>query len=287
MLPSTTIAGLKVTNATKAAVLQEIAARLEQGNQTRIITPYSEFLFAALRDPRIMSMLNGADIAIADGVGMLWAATYLHQPLSSTNRAARIIAALWQMVNTGAQILLRPQSIYNIIPEKIVGADFFWDLASLAASTQKKVYLLGGFGDVAGRTAEKLKSAYPEIIIAGTNNKRITDQSIIGDINQAAPDFLFVAFNPIAQDQWIAEHLPKLPSVKLAIGLGGTFDYVTGNKIQPPKFIRAIGLEWLFRLITQPGRYKRIYNATIGLIALLVKYKILNNKYQEPNIKYP
>lgn len=280
MLKTVSVAGLRITAATKKEVLEEIRTRIEQGKQTRAITPYSEFLFAALNDRAVMNMLNSADISLADGVGMLWAATYLQVPLRPKNTLLRYCQATWQMIHTGARILLQPKSIYKTIPEKIVGADFFINLVDLAAEKNLSLYLLGGHGDVALQTSKKLRKRHPQLRVAGFSNKLSIDPSIIQDIQTANPDFLLVAFNPIGQDAWIAEHLKQLPSVKLAIGLGGTFDYVSGNKTQPPKLIRSIGLEWLFRLITQPKRYKRIYNATIGLILLLIQFKVKNGAHQ-------
>ncbi len=274
MLHTVSVAGLTVTAATKKEILGEVSRRLEQGETTRIVTPYSEFLFAALKSKAIMTMLNSADISLPDGVGMVWAATYLDVPLHSKNIFVRYMRATWQMMYTGASILLRPKSLYKIIPEKIVGADFFINLVDLAAKQNLSLYLLGGYGDVALQTSKKLRKRHPQLRIAGFSNKESTDPSIITDIQAANPDLLFVAFNPIGQDAWIAKHLHELSSVKLAIGLGGTFDYVSGNKAEPPQFLRIIGLEWLFRLITQPKRYRRIYNATIGLILLLIQYKV-------------
>lgn len=274
MLHTVSVAGLTVTAATKKQILVYISERLEQNKPTRIVTPYSEFLFAALRDRAVMDMLNSADISLADGVGMVWAATYLNVPLRSKNTFTRYLGATWQMMYTGARILLQPKSLYTIIPEKIAGADFFINLVDLAAQKNLSLYLLGGYGDVALQTSKKLRKRHPQLRIAGFSNKDSTDPTIVADIQEANPDLLFVAFNPIGQDTWIAKHLSELPSVKVAIGLGGTFDYVSGNKTQPPRFVRTIGLEWLFRLITQPKRYKRIYNATFGLVFLLIRYKV-------------
>lgn len=279
MLNTVSVAGLEVTAATKQAVLAEISTRLEQGSTTRIVTPYSEFLFAALRDASVMEMLNSAEISIADGVGMLWATTYLEQPVRFKNKFLRLPEVVWQMVSTGAQILLNPQSIYKTIPEKIVGADFFWELAALAEQEGKSIFLLGGFGTTNSIVAAKLKSRYPELHIAGTSTANFPgDEQLLSQIKNSRADFLFVAWGPIRQEQWIAEHLHDLPTVKLAIGLGATFDYVAGTRKAPPQFIRSIGLEWLFRLITQPYRYKRIYNATFGLIILLIKFKLGSGK---------
>ena len=86
---------------------------------------------------------------------------------------------------------------------------------------------------------------------------------------------ILVAFGPITQERWIVQHLPNLPA-SFAIGLGGTFDYIVGIRSAPPAFIRAIGLEWLYRLFTQPHRIKRIYQAVWGLILSLVRYKVFD-----------
>lgn len=94
---------------------------------------------------------------------------------------------------------------------------------------------------------------------------------------------LFVSYGPIKQERWIAQNLPNLP-VKLAIGLGGTFDYLAKKRLNPPKFMRQIGLEWLWRLFTQPWRLMRIFNATFGLALALLRYKIFMSFPYRPNV---
>ncbi len=84
---------------------------------------------------------------------------------------------------------------------------------------------------------------------------------------------LLVAYGPLRQEEWILNHMDELPA-KFYIGLGGTFDYIAGKRKSPPAYIRRAGLEWFYRLATQPKRYKRILQATFGLMAELVKYKV-------------
>lgn len=276
MLQKINIAGLQVTRAIKSEVLAELTGRLDHGMQTSIVTPYSEFLHASIQQPKVRSMLNHADISIPDGVGMLWAETFLQLPLTkSKSKFLRMVHATWQMVSSGAQILLNPQSIYKTIPEKIVGADFFWDLVKLAEHRGDTIFLLGGYGKTTSTVAKILKNKYPKLAIAGLSNANYPGTpELLEDIKRTQSKYLFVAWGPIRQEQWILDNLKHLPDVKLAIGLGATFDYVAGTKKAPPKFIRQLGLEWLFRLVTQPYRYKRIYNATVGLIILLIQYKV-------------
>lgn len=270
------VAGLDISPITKPVLLAQITERIRNKQKTFVITPYSEFLYSSLRRPELMSVFNSSDFAIADGMGILWARYFLSIPLSFKNFYLTILQAWFQVVWTGASILLRPSLMYKVIPEKIVGADFAWDLAELAEKNNFTVYLLGSLGDIPKITAQKLQAKFPNLKIVGTSNKDMHDPSILLDIQNAKPDMLLVAFKAQEAENWIANHLADLP-VSFAIALGGTFDYIAGAKKQPPKFIRGVGLEWLYRLITQPTRFRRISNATWGLVLGLVRHKVFNH----------
>ena len=267
------IAGLNIDALTKPQLLEVLEQRLDRGQATFLTTPYSEFLYAALQDPETRGMLNRADLAVADGMGIVWAAKYLSIPLKAKSYYGKIFEALWQMKYTLWAAVFRPSYIRSIVPEKITGADLFFDLAALAARRGQSVYLLGGFGDTAERVAKVLQAQYTGINIVGTSASNPDDLSTIADIKQNQPDFLFVAYGPIRQEQWIVGHWSEL-GVKLAVGLGGTFDYIAGKRASPAGFIRSSGFEWLFRLFTQPRRFKRIIRATFGLAGLLWHYKV-------------
>lgn len=267
------VAGLKIDAITKAELLAQITRRVGKHEKTFVVTPYSEFLYASLRSKEVRELLNSADFSVADGVGIFWAHLFMAQPLVFKNYYLKIVELWWQVVWTGASVLLNPNSLYNDIPEKIVGADLVWDLAKLAEQNNFSIFLLGARGEVANTVAKKFQSKFPKLKIVGTSNKEVGDLSILGDINSAKPDMLLVAFNRLTSEQWIADNLPKLET-SFAIGLGGTFDYVAGVKIAPPKFVRTIGLEWFYRLITQPSRTKRIFEATWGLVLSLVRFKM-------------
>ncbi len=267
------IAGLNVDAITRPEFIAQISGRLATDKKTFVITPYSEFLYAALRDREVMNLLNSADVAIPDGIGLIWAERFLGLPFSFSNYYLKIIQALWQIVYSGAAILLRPNWVYKALPQKLVGADMVWEISKLAEQEQKSVYLLGGFGNTAEIVAKKLQTLNHRLKIAGWSNKNPNDPSTVEDINSAKADLLFVAYGPIRQEQWIEKNLAAL-NVKLAMGVGGTFDYIAGIKKQPPAFVRNIGLEWLYRLITQPYRFRRIVNATWGLIFEVLRYKV-------------
>ncbi len=273
-------AGLKIDNLSKQELLDQLTARLKLGGKTFITTPYSEFLYRCLRDPRLLETLNQADFAVPDGIGIFWAAKFLSIPLTAKSYYGKILQAWWQAKYTLWAILFYPKFIRSAFKEKISGSELIWDLAKLAAREKKKIYLLGGFGDTPKIVADKFKSLGAQV---EHSSKNPDDQSIINDIKGSGADFLFVAFGPIRQEQWIVENMGELPC-KLYIGLGGSFDYIAQKQPSPPRFMRTMGLEWLFRLVTQPKRGKRIWQATFGLVIALIKYKVFMSLPYRPNV---
>lgn len=276
MVNEITVANLKLSRVTTEEFLEAVKTILNhEDKQAFITTPNSEFLYAALRDKNAEQLLNQADIAIVDGVGVFWAERFLSLPFASENKFLRWLQAGWQVIVTGSKVLLQPKYLYTNIPEKITGSNVIYDLAKLCARERKSMYLLGNWGDSSKKAAEKLVELNPGLKIAGYSNKTGDDPTVLEDLKAAKPDLLLVGFGPIRQEKWILDNLKNLP-VKAAMGVGGSFDYTSGNKAAPPKWIRDIGLEWLFRLVTQ-FRFRRVYNAVIGLITETMKYKV-NNK---------
>lgn len=282
-MPKVDIAGLKIDTITKSDLLSRVLLRIKNSQKTFITTPYSEFLYRALCDNSLFDVLNQADFAVPDGIGIFWAKRFLDLPLTAKNYWLKILQSLWQIKYSLAAIVFNRQWIMGVLPQKIPGSDLVWDLAKIAADNNLSVYLLGGFGDTPKLAAEGLRAKCQGLRIVGYSNKNSDDITITDDINRARPDLLFVAYGPIKQERWIAQNLPNL-NVKLAIGLGGTFDYLAGKALQPPKFLRSFGLEWLWRLITQPRRIKRIWQATFGLAIALLRYKIFMSYPYRPNV---
>lgn len=276
------VAGLKISAQNKRELLQTLHARLNSGQKTFISTPYSEFLFRLLRDNSLQEFLNRADFAVPDGIGIFWAKKFLDLPLTAKRYWPKIFQAHWHMSQIMLAMIFNPRKIKSVFPEKIPGSDLVWDLAKLSAENNWSVFLLGGFGNTPKLAAAALKSKFPELRIAGLSNKNPGDPGVLDDIRQANPDFIFVAFGPIRQEKWIAENMDKLPA-RLFVGLGGTFDYLAGKTIAPPKLVRAAGLEWLYRLFTQPKRIKRIWQATFGLMNKLIHYKVFISLPLRPN----
>jgi N-acetylglucosaminyldiphosphoundecaprenol N-acetyl-beta-D-mannosaminyltransferase len=277
------IADLTIDALSKQDLLNLILQKIQTRQQIWLTTVYSEFLYAGLCDPKIMELLNQADMAVADGIGIFWAKRFLDLPLTAKTYLGKILEALWQAGYSLLAIIFHKKWILSALPEKIPGAELVWDLAKLASDNNFSIYLLGGFGDTPELVSKKL-TTYNLQLKTYTSNKHPSDTTIINDINQASPDILLLAFGPIKQEQWILENRNKFPSVKLLVGLGGTFDYLAGRRLSPPDWMRRVGLEWLFRLITQPHRIKRIYNATLGLANLLIHYKVFTSLPLRPNV---
>lgn len=131
------------------------------------------------------------------------------------------------------------------------GTDFMEMLIKLSSEKGFVVGFLGGKGEVAVKTAECLKKKYPGLKVVFAESGGMEDTVRIPPC-----DLLFVAFGQVKQEKWIANNLDKIP-VKLAMGVGGAFDYLSGRVPRAPKWVRRSGLEWLFRLVIQPWRVKR------------------------------
>ena len=283
------IAGLKVDSISKQQLLDTISLRLKNDQKTFVITPYSEFLYRSLRNPELLELFNGADFSVPDGIGIFWAAKYLSIPLTAKSYFGKILQSFWQIVYSGAAILLYPRYIRSAFPQKISGSDLVWNLAKLAQQNNLSIYFLGGFGNVTELAAKKVSHALEKNgtqfddrqivsrkIIAGWSNKNPDDPTIVDDIKKSGADFVFVAYGPVKQEQWIVKH-KDLVAAKLFIGLGGTFDYLAGKQTPPPHWMRSVGLEWMWRLLTQPKRITRIWQATVGLTTALLRYKIFRS----------
>ena len=184
-----------------------------------VCTPNPEIVMAARRDPEVMNAVNGADLVLADGVGVVWAAKRFGRPL----------------------------------PERVAGIDL---LSVLLERMSGSVYVLGGCPGVAEKAAESIAASHPNVSIAGAHDGYFTDElALTAELGETRPDLLLVCLGAPKQELWMAAHR-DLP-VGLMIGLGGTVDVLAGTAERAPLRWREHGLEWLYRLLRQPGRWKR------------------------------
>lgn len=187
-------------------------------------TPNPEIVMAAKGDAALRAALSGAELVLADGVGITKVAAMLGTPLKS----------------------------------RVPGIDFASNVISRLAQRGGSVYLLGAKPLVAEAAAEKLTQTYPGIVIAGTNDGYFTDDApVIEKINAARPDFLMVCLGSPKQELWMSANAGRL-SCGLMAGLGGSLDVLAGNVQRAPETWRRLGLEWLYRVIKEPKRLGRV-----------------------------
>ena len=227
-----TILGVKVDCIWRATVLKKVAVWVKDGTKGAskvIVTPNPEMLVAAQKDKQFKDVLNKADIAIPDGVGLVWA--------------------------------LKRKGCGKV--ERVAGADVMMDLIKRASSSGWRVFMLGGGSGVVDEAIKILKNKYPRLKVAGVtgpiNIERATieqNQVVRRKINRFKPHLLLVAFGHQKQENWIVENLPFL-KVEVAMGVGGSFDYLVKPSLRAPKLVQDLGFEWLWRLVRQPWRVKR------------------------------
>jgi len=241
--------------------------------QYYIVTPNPEILLEAQKNPEFKDILNNADLSIPDGIGVLWASKFqkiAQQEDTKWKRFGKWIASL-------GMIGLSKKYIRTELPERVTGVDLMERMCLLAAEKKHSIFLLGAADGVAEKTAEKLKQKYPELQIvstfAGTPNEG-DDKQIVEYINAFKPELLFVAYGAPKQELWIDRNLKHLDTVKVAIGVGGAFDFISGLQKRAPKFFQKYGIEWMYRLYRQPTRAKRIWNAVVKFPIKIYKAKI-------------
>ncbi len=147
------------------------------------------------------------------------------------------------------------------MPERIPGSELVYHLAGLAAEKGWRLFLLGAAPGVAEEAATVFERQYPGLIIAGTyagSPDPAENEAIVQRINDSRADLLFVAYGAPRQDKWIWRNREALDTVRVAMGVGGSLDFVSGRAERAPRWVQNIGLEWLHRLYREPWRWRRM-----------------------------
>jgi len=261
-------------------VINEILKLLSSRNRGFIVTPNPEFLVKANKNDHFKSILNNAFISIPDGTGILWAAKFLSLK-TSRNIIIKYLQSLWQLLYTGLSLVFYPNYCRTAIPERVTGIDIIYRIFDFSQNRGFKIYLLGAQPGVAKRAAAIIKNKYPGIQIVGSASgspQKKLDVKTRSKINSSDADILLVAYGAPKQEYWMQRNFSNLSSVKLAIGVGGAFDFISGSVKRAPNLMRNLGLEWAYRLIKEPSRIIRIANATLYFPYLIFKDKL---KYYE------
>ena len=220
------ILGVCIDDVTMDETLARIVAFIAQGTPHQITTVNPEFVVEAQRNAPFRVVLEGCDLALPDGVGLLWAARVLGRPLR----------------------------------ERVAGSDLLPELARLSARRGYRLYLLGAAPGVAERAAAVLTADNPSLQVVGTyagSPSMEEEDTIVAMVRAAAPDLLFVAYGAPRQDLWIHRNLERL-GVPVCMGVGGSLDFVAGVAVRAPRWARRWGLEWLHRLVQEPWRWRRM-----------------------------
>ena len=222
------ILGVKIENVSFGDVMAKIAAFLMVDELHIIATINPEFVVTAQRDEAFKNILNSTDLNVPDGFGLKFGAWISRQKIG----------------------------------ERITGVDLTWEICKLASEKGYSVYFLGAAEGVAEKAANRIKLVHPDLKIAGTYSGTPDEEGIVDKINNCGADILLVAFGSPNQEKFISTNTLNLKP-RLAMGVGGTFDYIAGIVPYAPVWMRKLGLEWLYRLFTQPKRWRRIFTATI------------------------
>jgi len=208
------------------------------GEKKYIVTPNPEIVWMARRDEELRSAINGAGLVLPDGIGII----------------------------LGARVLGRP-----IRSGRVPGIDFITALFEQMAQTDRNVFLLGAKQGVAEEAGQRLSQQYPGLRIAGAADGYFTDdETVVNQINAVSPDLLLVCLGAPKQELWMARNIGRL-NVRLCAGLGGSLDIFSGKAKRAPVLLRKLGLEWLYRLVRDPRRIKRMIILPLFVLAVIFK----------------
>jgi N-acetylglucosaminyldiphosphoundecaprenol N-acetyl-beta-D-mannosaminyltransferase len=251
------ILGIKLTDLTPTDIIKSLDFFLMEGKSHFITTPNPEIILTAGSDEEYFFILNAADLSIADGFGLVLAGYISGQKIS-----------------------------------RVTGADITKLLLQKANDNNLKVLVInltGGLStkdDISSALQQKWSKLNFKVIdvtkkerLSAEENKEITD---------FAPQIIFVGLGAPFQEKLIYHELTNWPSSKIAIGIGGSFDFITGKIKRAPKIIRLIGLEWLWRVVIQPQnrlkRFRRIWRATVVFMSKIIKNYFINTFLYRHNV---
>ena len=271
---------INVDSTLKGRVLSSVRVKMtkftksnRKYNTFTITTPNPEIILEAQIDQNLTNILNNSDFCIPDGIGIAQANKF-YKLRCTRNRVVLPIQLIFQGVYVGLRSIADSKWLYRNF-RVIKGRVLMLDLIRLANKMKWKIFLLGGVGQVAERSAEEIQKNYKKVKVAGFtaptfDNKGMAidkkslkkEEELIKNINSIRPHLLFVGFGCPKQEKWISRNINKL-DVGGVMAVGGSFDYLAGRVKLPPTKISNIGFEWLWRLVVQPTRFLRIINAVI------------------------
>lgn len=247
------IFGIKINDLSLAKAIQKIEELVQLKQKNLIVTANPEILLKAYKNSEFKNKIKQAKIILVDGIGVMM-----------------VCKLLGQTINQG----------------RVTGVDLVEELAKQSQISDFSLFFVGEDEVILQKATQNLKIKYPNAKILGysvgpvfSENQKMpildqTNNELIKKINYLKPDILLVGFGSPKQDNWLNYYLP-LVDCFVGIGVGGTFDYLSGQTERAPIFWRKLGFEWLYRVIKQPFRFKRIINAVVlfPLLAIFYRFK--------------
>ncbi|MFC6231928.1 WecB/TagA/CpsF family glycosyltransferase [Paenibacillus allorhizosphaerae] len=206
--------------------LEYLTKVIQERRPHQVITANPIMIMAALQDPAYMRMMKQAELIVPDGAGVVWAAGYVGNP----------------------------------VQERVAGYDLLHELMKTGQHRGWRVYLVGASSEVIEAAADRLNQLYPELKLVGFRDGFFgekEDSDVIRAIRETEPDILLVGRSAATQEPWIAQHKEEL-GVPVVMGIGGSFDVLSGKLKRAPSLFQKLRLEWFYRLLQEPWRYKRM-----------------------------
>lgn len=224
---------------------------IEKSNKTCkvVVAPNTEFIMMAQKDEEFYRILQNADLATPDSVGVM----------------------------IGGKLQKKP------FKQRIPGQSYFRKILEIGEKEGWSFYMLGGKDEVPRLATENIKKIYPNLNVIGYHEgffEKDSEEKVIEEINNLQPNVLFVAMGAPLQEKWINKNKDKL-KVDIAAGQGGTFDYEAGKIKRAPQIVQKLCIEWLWRLILQPSRIKRMIVLPIYLFKIIFTKDITKGKFDK------
>ena len=225
------ICGVRINNVSMHEAVQKVSFFIERKKPVFLTTPNADHIVKLQKDPEFHNIYEKAELVLADGMPLIWASKFLGTPLK----------------------------------EKVSGSDLFPELCRLSADRGFKVFFFGGREGAAGKTSNAMKAKYPGLDVVGFYSPPFGFEAdekenikIYNMIKNSGPDILFVGLGAPRQEKWIFSYYRQL-SVPVSVGVGITFEFVSGMVKRAPKWMQKSGLEWFWRILQEPGRLWKRY----------------------------
>lgn len=252
--PPIRVWGLPLAPLSRARAAEEVARLIADGRPSYFITANAHYAMVSDADPAMRPINESAAFILADGAPLVWASRWRRAPL----------------------------------PERVAGSDLIYDLCAQAAERGHRVFFLGGPPGVAEEASRTLQRLYPGLAVAGVccpPFRPLTDDeraALVSEIRDARPDLLFVAFGQPKGERWIREHLEAL-GVPVSVQVGASLEFVAGRVRRAPRWVQRIGMEWAWRIGTDPARLGPRYARNAAFLLRKALADLRRGRVPEPD----